>query len=74
MKILLATKDRVSRRIAWYEHVRLGTNYRLTGWQATVLVTTPVHSKKYVLGMKTTHIGCHETDFHFELAICNALG
>ncbi|MGE0131756.1 MAG: DegT/DnrJ/EryC1/StrS family aminotransferase [Blastocatellales bacterium] len=24
---------------AWYEHVRLGTNYRLTGWQAAVLLT-----------------------------------
>jgi len=23
---------------AWYEHVRLGTNYRLTGWQAAVLM------------------------------------
>jgi dTDP-4-amino-4,6-dideoxygalactose transaminase len=23
---------------AWYEHVRLGTNYRLTGWQAAVLL------------------------------------
>lgn len=22
----------------WYEHVRLGTNYRLTGWQAAVLL------------------------------------
>jgi dTDP-4-amino-4,6-dideoxygalactose transaminase len=22
----------------WYEHVRLGTNYRLTGWQAAVLM------------------------------------
>jgi dTDP-4-amino-4,6-dideoxygalactose transaminase len=22
---------------AWYEHVRLGSNYRLTGWQAAVL-------------------------------------
>ena len=23
----------------WYEHIRLGTNYRLTGWQAAVLLT-----------------------------------
>lgn len=23
---------------AWYEHVRLGTNYRLSGWQAAVLL------------------------------------
>lgn len=23
----------------WYEHVRLGTNYRLTGWQAAILLT-----------------------------------
>ena len=23
---------------AWYEHVRLGTNYRLTGWQAAILL------------------------------------
>jgi len=23
---------------AWYEHVRLGSNYRLTGWQAAVLL------------------------------------
>ncbi len=22
----------------WYEHVRLGTNYRLTGWQAAILI------------------------------------
>src|SRR5690349_23977289 len=22
---------------AWYEHVRLGTNYRLSGWQAALL-------------------------------------
>ncbi len=24
---------------AWYEHFRLGTNYRLTGWQAAVLLS-----------------------------------
>jgi dTDP-4-amino-4,6-dideoxygalactose transaminase len=24
---------------AWYEHVRLGTNYRITGWQAAILLT-----------------------------------
>ena len=24
---------------AWYEHFRLGTNYRLTGWQAAILLT-----------------------------------
>lgn len=24
---------------AWYEHVRLGTNLRLTGWQAAILLT-----------------------------------
>lgn len=24
---------------AWYEHVRLGTNYRMTGWQAAILLT-----------------------------------
>ncbi len=23
----------------WYEHVRLGTNYRITGWQAAILLT-----------------------------------
>jgi dTDP-4-amino-4,6-dideoxygalactose transaminase len=23
----------------WYEHVRLGTNYRLTGWQAAILIS-----------------------------------
>ena len=23
----------------WFEHVRLGTNYRLTGWQAAILLT-----------------------------------
>jgi dTDP-4-amino-4,6-dideoxygalactose transaminase len=23
---------------AWYEHVRLGTNYRITGWQAAILL------------------------------------
>ncbi|PYT18474.1 MAG: DegT/DnrJ/EryC1/StrS family aminotransferase [Acidobacteria bacterium] len=23
---------------AWYEHVRLGTNYRMTGWQAAILI------------------------------------
>ena len=23
---------------AWYEHVRLGTNYRMTGWQAAILL------------------------------------
>ena len=23
---------------AWYEHVTLGTNYRLTGWQAAILL------------------------------------
>ncbi|MBA3633186.1 MAG: DegT/DnrJ/EryC1/StrS family aminotransferase [Acidobacteria bacterium] len=23
----------------WYEHVRLGTNYRLTGWQAAILLS-----------------------------------
>src|SRR5262249_18003224 len=34
----------------------------------------PVHSKKSVLCMKTAYIGCHETDFHFEVAICIALG
>src|SRR5262249_17386701 len=35
---------------------------------------TPVHSKKSVLCMKTAYIGCHEADFHFEVAICIALG
>src|SRR5262249_81413 len=34
----------------------------------------PVHSKKSVSCMKTAYIGCHETDFHFEVAICIALG
>jgi dTDP-4-amino-4,6-dideoxygalactose transaminase len=24
---------------AWYEHFRLGTNYRITGWQAAILLT-----------------------------------
>jgi transposase len=28
-----------------------------------------VHSKKSVLCMKTVYIGCHEADFHFEVAI-----
>lgn len=23
----------------WYEHIRLGTNYRITGWQAAILLT-----------------------------------
>ena len=34
----------------------------------------PVHSKKSVLCMKTAYIGCRETNFHFEVAICIALG
>ena len=24
---------------AWYEHIRLGTNYRITGWQAAILLS-----------------------------------
>ena len=37
-------------------------------------VSLTVHSKKSVFCMKTAYIGRHETDFHFEVAICIALG
>jgi|SRR5215510_13872964 len=55
---------------ALHSRLRTGAPPKLTPEELEALV----HSKKSVLCMKTAYIGCHEADFHFEVAICIALG